>query len=1360
MLKPRTTFLLSFLAAPLSLLAQEPETYQAPEEPLPATIQPASGEAAAAISGFRVPDGTTIQLVAAEPLLANPVAIEVDAQGRVYVAETFRQETEGVADNRTFPEWLQDDLRLQTVEERAEMMLRHHPEFATEWTDHDERIQLLEDLDHDGLFESSKLFAHGFHDLLDGTGAGLLVRGKDVYYTCIPKLWKLTDADSDGVADSGTALHHGFGVRVAFRGHDMHGLVLGPMRKLYFSIGDRGYHVQTSEGVWLSEPGRGAVFRCDLDGSNLEVFATGLRNPQELAFDDFGNLFTVDNNCDAGDRARLVHVLEQGDCGWRMNFQYLPDRGPWMSEEWWKPATEVPTHPAFLNAPVANISSGPSGLAAYPGVGLGPGMGGSFFLCDFLGGSSYSGIRRFTVKREGASFLLDEEEEYWWGVLATDVCFEPDGSMLISDWVQGWIGEGYGRLYRARDSNADADLMKATADLLGEGFTQRETTFLLSLLGHPDRRVRLEAQWELADRNAVEGFTAMLANQDAPLLARIHALWGIGMLDVPTPEAMAAVNLLLQNANIELRTQALKILRAQGLQAPGEDLQRCLVDPAMQVRLEAVLLSDGNPEAIFTALQGEGMQDRALVQAAAWSLAQGDMIFSTFPQGWKEQPAMRRLVVLALRHRKDFSRLEEFLLDADSSIANEAACAIYDLGGVSSKLAARFADAASLPIPMARRAAAMCNRIGGAKEARLLYAFILAQQGEAWLLKEVEQYVRDWDRPHEFDVVLNESQSFGHRVADWFVGKDLAFATAKEMDAVERGKDVFSSNPVAGCTKCHSLRGVTPQGYRSLAGPDLSLIGLMQNEGELRESILNPAASIASGFETLGDNGEVLPLSTMPPNFSQVLSEVEVDDLVAFLAQQKQERKILVHVDSQGYEHAVAKANESGLSLVERSWKRWAESDIRFSVTIDRGYTRFTDSGLAGFDAVFFYTSGELPMDESQKEALLKFVRGGGAFVGAHCASDTFYEWPEYGSMLGGVFDGHPWHQRVKVTVEDPTHPAMRSLKSGFALTDEIYQFRAPYDRSKCHVLLSLDQTSVELDAEFVHREDRDFALAWQRTEGEGGVFYTALGHRLEVWQSEWFRDLLVEGTLVVCDGPAMPEEVEAEESASAFLHEFAPGIGLNFMPIRAEDGSTFWMSTTEVPWELYDLFFLREDEQVEIDGITGPSRSVFPVTRGYGHDGIPALGMTLHAAQEFGRWASKSSTRRFRLPTEAEWRTAAGRTPGKLEYPSLAWFSGNADDTPHQVAQKEPNEFGLFDMFGNVAEWVQGGEKKGVALGGSFLSELDVLGPTARQVYTLSWQQRDPQFPKSSWWMSDGGFVGFRLVTLDGPLPLTTTKE
>src|SRR5262249_11952435 len=151
--------------------------------------------------------------------------------------------------------------------------------------EHD-RVRLVEDSDGDGVADKASVFADGFHDAAAGIGSGVLARKDNVYYTCIPDVWLLRDTKGTGPADVRQSLHTGYGVHVAFLGHDAHGLKFGPDGKLYFSIGDRGLNVKTLDGKTLSVPDCGSVLRCDPDGTNLEVVATGLRNPQCLAFDD------------------------------------------------------------------------------------------------------------------------------------------------------------------------------------------------------------------------------------------------------------------------------------------------------------------------------------------------------------------------------------------------------------------------------------------------------------------------------------------------------------------------------------------------------------------------------------------------------------------------------------------------------------------------------------------------------------------------------------------------------------------------------------------------------------------------------------------------------------------------------------------------------------------------------------------------------------------------------------------------------------------------------------------------------------------------------------------------------------------
>jgi uncharacterized protein len=212
--------------------------------------------------------------------------------------------------------------------------------------------------------------------------------------------------------------------------------------------------------------------------------------------------------------------------------------------------------------------------------------------------------------------------------------------------------------------------------------------------------------------------------------------------------------------------------------------------------------------------------------------------------------------------------------------------------------------------------------------------------------------------------------------------------------------------------------------------------------------------------------------------------------------------KVLYLTHSAGFKHDV-------LPLSEQILKQVGERSGAFEVTATQDCSLVSRDNLKQYDAVVFYTTGELPISDEQKAAFLDFVKSGKGFVGIHSATDTFYKWAEYGEMIGGYFDQHPWHQDVTVKVEDRRHPATRHLDTPFKIKDEIYQFKN-FSRDRVHVLLSLDTGSVDLALPAVHRADKDFALAWWRNYGRGRVFYTALGHRAEVWQDERFQQHLL----------------------------------------------------------------------------------------------------------------------------------------------------------------------------------------------------------------------------------------------------------
>jgi type 1 glutamine amidotransferase len=214
--------------------------------------------------------------------------------------------------------------------------------------------------------------------------------------------------------------------------------------------------------------------------------------------------------------------------------------------------------------------------------------------------------------------------------------------------------------------------------------------------------------------------------------------------------------------------------------------------------------------------------------------------------------------------------------------------------------------------------------------------------------------------------------------------------------------------------------------------------------------------------------------------------------------------RLLILTHSAGFRHSyIPTAVEVLTKLGERSGE--------FEAFATDECSSIKAEGLREGDALLFITTGELPMDEAQKKAFIAFIKAGGAFIGIHNATDTFYKFPEYGEMLGGYFQGHPWTQEVWALVEDGSHPSTRHLPSRFKVKEEIYTFR-DWSRERTHVLISLDNTSVDLSKGT--RSDHDYALAWCHNYGRGRVFYTAFGHFPQLWREEWFQKHILGGIL------------------------------------------------------------------------------------------------------------------------------------------------------------------------------------------------------------------------------------------------------
>lgn len=720
------------------------------------------------------PEGLDIRLWAGSDQLSNPVAFTFDNNGRMYVCETFRQ-NKGVEDNRSHMDWLEDDLAAQSLEDRLAYFQKHLGEELAAYEVEEDRITVISDEDGDGRADKDWVFADGFNSALTGTGAGILVQGNDVYYTCIPDLWKITDADGDGLSDQQQSLHYGYGVRVAFRGHDSHGLVMGPDGRIYFSIGDRGYNIRTRDGRELKDPESGAVFRCELDGSGLEVFATGLRNPQELVFDTAGNLFTGDNNSDSGDEARWVHVVEGSETGWRMAFQYLSDRGPWNREKLWHPRHEGQA--AYIIPPIVNFADGPSGLTYYPGTGLGEQYKGTFFLCDFRGDAAISGVRSFKLKPSGATFEMTQPDKFLWNVLATDIEFGPDGGLYATDWIEGWEGVNRGRVVRITNPELiNSKQVKNVQALLAMDMTKEKSGKLAQRLGNPDRRVRMKTQLELASREAVYFLARVAKNTKKGRLARMHAVWGLGHVARKTTDAMKRRNAvaplpeLLSVGDAWIRAAVVTVMGDLGDQQFVEPLRTALQDEDSRVRsLAAIAIGKTRSaqvvDSLISLIAANNDQDVILRHAGVMGLLGTASEAQLTGLSTDSRSSVRLAAVLVLRRMKS-PQLEKFLADSDPLIVLEAARAIHDMPIPSAMPAlAKRISLATQDEALLRRILNANYRIGGAEQADAVASVLRADVSDVIQLEAIDM-LGNWETPSNRDRVLGMWRPLEPRAAD------------------------------------------------------------------------------------------------------------------------------------------------------------------------------------------------------------------------------------------------------------------------------------------------------------------------------------------------------------------------------------------------------------------------------------------------------------------------------------------------------------------------------------------------------------------------------------------------------------------
>jgi uncharacterized protein len=227
----------------------------------------------------------------------------------------------------------------------------------------------------------------------------------------------------------------------------------------------------------------------------------------------------------------------------------------------------------------------------------------------------------------------------------------------------------------------------------------------------------------------------------------------------------------------------------------------------------------------------------------------------------------------------------------------------------------------------------------------------------------------------------------------------------------------------------------------------------------------------------------------------------------------QQKIRVTYITESKGFKHGV-------LPESEKLMREIGEKN-GFDVTISQDSAQvITAENLKNIDVLVFYTTGELPWSEEQKKLFLDFVRNGKGFVGIHSATDTFYKWPEYGELIGGYFDGHPWTSKDKVTVrkDDQNFPVTKHWEDSWEWTEETYQYKNfNFKENKVVLRMNIAKTDMnKKNVRGIHAVEGNanikpdsFPLAWYRTYGKGRVFYSEPGHNSEVWNHPKYQTMI-----------------------------------------------------------------------------------------------------------------------------------------------------------------------------------------------------------------------------------------------------------
>jgi len=729
-------------------------------------------------------EGFNLSIWGVDSLVADPVAIDVDDYGKLYYTRTNRQKNSEF-DIRSHQDWEIESIQLRNIEEKRAFLRKVlSPENSQknlwladlngdgshDWKDmtiEKEHVYRLEDTNGDGVADMSQLVIEDFHDEVTDAMGGVMKHGDDLFVNIGPDMWRLNDKNGDGLIDEKTSISHGYGIHVGFSGHGMSGIEVGPEGKIYWQIGDIGFSGTSPDGKKWEHPNSGVIVRSNADGSDFEVFAYGNRNTHEFAFDEYGNLISEDNDGDhPGESERIVYIVEGSDTGWRTNWQFGKYKDPdnntykvWMDEKMYVPRWDGQA--AYFLPPIKNFVNGPTGFLYNPGTAFSPEWKNTFFVGEFVGNPSRSGIYSFKLIPKGATFELGETKMILRGVLATGIDFGPDGAMYLADWIDGWDTKDYGRVWKLDIAGGMSTERKQVQTLLADDFKKYDENKLSDLLKHADMRIRQKSQLELATRGekGLEIFKQNISQKENQL-ARVNSIWGVSQFARKDLKHAQILVPLLKDADPEIRAQAAKWIGDVRYKDAGDALLPLLKDDYSRARFFAAealgrIAYEPAVNPIIELLRSNNDEDIYIRHAGSLALARIGKAEPVIALSKDPSRAVRIAAVVALRRMKS-PEVAVFLKDADEYILTEAARAINDDLSIEAALPALgdvLNDYRFISEALIRRAINANLRVGNDKAMQNLIEYANHEGSPVAMRAEAIAALSTWARPSVLDRV-------------------------------------------------------------------------------------------------------------------------------------------------------------------------------------------------------------------------------------------------------------------------------------------------------------------------------------------------------------------------------------------------------------------------------------------------------------------------------------------------------------------------------------------------------------------------------------------------------------------------------